>query len=303
MPRILIVDDSAGDLQMIDGILKEVADFELDFATDGDVALEIIDQANPDIVVTDLVMPRLDGLELVKAVRQHYAAIPVVLMTSKGSAKIAADALAAGAASYVPKSELLTNLTDTIRNVLAVSAHIRGHNRLMESLTRRRVVFELPNCSTHIASLVGYFQDQVHYLGLCDDESERIRFGVALEEALSNAMYHGNLEADSGLRERDPAAFDRLIQQRRREVPYCERRILVEANLDTDQAVVVIRDQGPGFNPNSLPDPTDPDNLDRVGGRGVLLMRTFMDDVQFSDRGNQVTLIKRRKNGQPAASS
>ena len=51
-----------------------------------------------------------------------------------------------------------------------------------------------------------------------------------------------------------------------------------------------VRDEGPGFDPASLPDPTDPANLDRPCGRGLLLMRTFMDNVIFNDKGNEVTL-------------
>jgi anti-sigma regulatory factor (Ser/Thr protein kinase) len=59
------------------------------------------------------------------------------------------------------------------------------------------------------------------------------------------------------------------------------------------EATFVIQDEGPGFDPASLPDPTDPENLDKVSGRGLLLMRTFMDEVSYNDRGNQVTMIKR----------
>jgi len=56
-----------------------------------------------------------------------------------------------------------------------------------------------------------------------------------------------------------------------------------------------VRDEGPGFDPASLPDPTDPANLDRPCGRGMLLMRTFMDNVIYNDRGNEVTLFKERE--------
>ncbi len=59
--------------------------------------------------------------------------------------------------------------------------------------------------------------------------------------------------------------------------------------------MVIIRDEGKGFDPNSLPDPTDPVNLDKVSGRGLLLMRTFVDGVRFNECGNEVTLIKRRR--------
>jgi anti-sigma regulatory factor (Ser/Thr protein kinase) len=55
-----------------------------------------------------------------------------------------------------------------------------------------------------------------------------------------------------------------------------------------------MRDEGPGFDPKELPDPTDPENLLKLSGRGILLMRTFMDDVKFNDRGNEVTMVKRR---------
>jgi anti-sigma regulatory factor (Ser/Thr protein kinase) len=58
--------------------------------------------------------------------------------------------------------------------------------------------------------------------------------------------------------------------------------------------VFCIRDEGPGFDWSTLPDPRDPENLGRVGGRGLLLVRTFMDEVHFNEKGNQIILVKRR---------
>jgi CheY-like chemotaxis protein len=294
MPKILVVDDSAFDRRLVGGILEQQSDFQLDYATDGEKALACIETDKPDAVVTDLVMPHMDGFQLVQAVRSRFPAVPVILMTSQGNERIAADALAHGAASYVPKQELGADLADTIRNVLAVSSQILSHDRLMEAMTRRKAVFALPNESSLLASLVGYLQDQAGHLGLCDD-AERIRLGVALEESLSNAMYHGNLEVDSCLKERDADAFHALVNQRRSEPPFGDRRIYVDADMTPNRATVIVRDEGAGFDPNSLPDPTDPTNLDRICGRGILLIRTFMDDVQYNDKGNQVTLTKLRK--------
>ena len=57
---------------------------------------------------------------------------------------------------------------------------------------------------------------------------------------------------------------------------------------------VSIRDEGDGFDPSKLPDPTDPENLDRPCGRGVMLMRAFMDDVRYNATGNEVTLVRKR---------
>ena len=55
-----------------------------------------------------------------------------------------------------------------------------------------------------------------------------------------------------------------------------------------------IRDEGPGFNPSALPDPTDPVNVGKISGRGLLLMRTFMDAVNYNEAGNELTIRKRR---------
>ena len=76
--------------------------------------------------------------------------------------------------------------------------------------------------------------------------------------------------------------------------PWCERRIRVSVRLTKEEVEVVIRDEGPGFDPSKLPDPTDPENLDRPCGRGVMLMRAFMDDVQYNAVGNEVTLLRKR---------
>lgn len=115
--------------------------------------------------------------------------------------------------------------------------------------------------------------------------------GVALDEALINALVHGNLEISSELREHE-GAYEEQIQQRLSEPPYCHRSVFVSAEFTPVSARFVIRDEGPGFDPTQLPDPTDPENLLRPYGRGVLLMRAFMHDVAYNAQGNEVTLSR-----------
>src|SRR5207253_2156364 len=102
------------------------------------------------------------------------------------------------------------------------------------------------------------------------------------EEAILNAMYHGNLEVDSQLRQDDESRFHRLIEERRQNPHYANRRLTVRALLTPERAQFVVADEGAGFDPDTLPDPTDPANLERVGGRGLLLIRTFMNEVKFN---------------------
>jgi anti-sigma regulatory factor (Ser/Thr protein kinase) len=215
-------------------------------------------------------------------------------MTAQGSEEIAVQALKIGASSYVPKRVLGQDLFETAERVLAAAREGQSHSRLMNRMVATRASFVLENNLSLIAPVVNYLQQELTRMRLCDS-SDRLRVGIAIEEALVNAIYHGNLEVSSELREADHEAYHALAHQRLAEAPYRDRRIYVKTKCSRTELMVMVRDDGPGFDPAALPDPTDPANLEKPSGRGIMLMRTFMDEVRYNDAGNQVTLIKRRK--------
>lgn len=291
MPTALIVDDCAPDRRLAGGLLEKDSDLEVLYAADGLDALNQIRQRPPDVVISDLNMPNLDGLELVSTLKREYPAVPVVLMTAQGSEEIAVRALQEGAASYVPKRRLAAELLETVGRVLSATHAVRTHARLMRRITEYQATFELENDLELLTSLVGHLQQSLAEMDLCD-QSERIRVGVALQEALINAYFHGNLEVCSSLRESDHRAYYDLARERSHRPPYSQRRIHVTVRVSRGEVLYTIRDEGPGFDPATLPNPTDPDQLERPCGRGLLLMRTFMDEVRYSPTGNEVTMRK-----------
>ncbi len=101
--------------------------------------------------------------------------------------------------------------------------------------------------------------------------SEKDRFAVrlALEEAIVNAVKHGHRG--------DPS-----------------KQVRVRYHLEADYLLAEVEDQGPGFDPQQVPDPLDPDNLERSSGRGLLLMRHYLNWIRYNQRGNCVTLCKHR---------
>ena len=291
MPIVLVVDDSAVDRRLVGGMLSKVPHLAVQFAADGREALAFIEAEPPDLVITDLVMPELNGLDLVSAVVDRFPLIPIILMTGKGSEDIAVAALRAGAASYVPKTALNQFLVETALDILAMTQDRKTSQRLMECLGTGEFAFELSNDAELIPSLVNYVQSIARSVGLCD-ESDCVRVCIALEEALRNALFHGNLEISSEVREGDPDQYAQVLSARLASEPWKQRRLHVQVRLSRKEGTFVIRDEGPGFDPANLPDPTDPANLEKVSGRGLLLMRTFMDEVRFNASGNEVTMIK-----------
>jgi CheY-like chemotaxis protein/anti-sigma regulatory factor (Ser/Thr protein kinase) len=284
----------ASDRRLVGGLLMTDEDLSVEFAVNGRDALERIERSRPDLVVTDLMMPEMDGLELVGQIRAKYRGVPVILMTSQGSEEIAVKALQQGAASYVPKRLLDRYLVGTVQRLLASVVDANNRHRLMGCMTESESRYELESDPKLVRALLGYLQETLSHMGLFD-EMELLRIGVALEEALVNALYHGNLEVGSELRGEDDDSYRALIERRLEEEPYCLRRIHLHVKLSGYQATFVVRDEGPGFDLTKLPDPTDPDNLERASGRGVLLIRTFMDETIYNDQGNQLTMVKRTK--------
>ena len=102
------------------------------------------------------------------------------------------------------------------------------------------------------------------------DQESAFAIRLALEEALVNAHKHGN-RSDS------------------------TKTITISYQIDENRAVVRVRDDGAGFELVRIPDPTLPDRLSLPTGRGIMLMRAYLDELAYNDKGNEVQLIKEKK--------
>lgn len=290
MPTVLIVDDTAVDRRLAGGLLENSPNLDVCYAQNGTEALLQIGNRLPDLVVTDLQMPDIDGLQLVTQINEKYPEVPVVLMTAHGSENIAAQALASGAASYVPKSDLAESLVETVQHILAISETDSRYRKLMGSATRTEMEFQLDNDIAVIQPLVDMIQQIVTSQKLLDPTS-RVRACVAIESALHNAMVRGNLEMS---RAEFPVASPKLVQERAASEPFSNRKVVCSFRVTPEKLEVSVRDQGPGFDLGQIPDSNDPESFRDGHGRGLVLIRAFMDQVEFDDGGREIRMIKFR---------
>ncbi|MEZ6096175.1 MAG: response regulator [Pirellulaceae bacterium] len=287
--RILVVDDSPVDRMLVSRILADEPGWLIELAINGQQALEAIRETPPDLVVTDLQMPEMDGLTLVNEIKNLFPNLPVILITAQGSEQIAADTLRGGATSYTPKSALKKDLLRSARYVLDLADHVSVKPATNRARFQQR--FVLQNDCQLVMPLIEHLQNHMPNWS----EDCRLQLGMAIGEAMVNAMHHGNLEVCSSLRtDDDDCQYYATIRTRREQKPFCDRRVNVQADFDQDEMVIRIADDGSGFNPDSVPDPTAEENLTKICGRGLVLIRSFMDEVLHNDRGNEITMIKRR---------
>jgi DNA-binding NtrC family response regulator len=141
MPTILIIEDEAKIRRLLELNLGEDG-FKTVSAGDAETGLKMLASEAIDLVITDLKLPGMSGLDLLQAVKQQDAALPVVVMTAFGSVETAVDAMKAGASDYVLKPFSLTEMRMVVRKELDVS-RLREENRsLREALGEK---YSLPN--------------------------------------------------------------------------------------------------------------------------------------------------------------
>lgn len=173
----------------------------------------------------------------------------------------------------LPARRTIANLHDIIEKTLSFKLKRIDTEQKGVGL-REKVDLELPSDLTLMNSVLGYLLDRVAKLGLI--QMEQSNLFVALDEAFVNAVKHGNRN--------DPSKLLR-----------------VTAELSVHEAIFTIEDEGDGFDVREIPDPRDPANLFKSSGRGVLLIYNIMDEVEYSERGTRLKMVKRPEPGAPAS--
>ncbi len=131
---------------------------------------------------------------------------------------------------------------------------------------REKIEFEFPSTIKLMHSILEYLTKRVEKVGIIDSESSNLF--IALDEAFVNAVKHGN-------------KFD------------ANKIVKISAEVSPKEARFTIEDEGEGFNISEIPDPTNPENLFKTSGRGVLIIHNIMDEVSYNESGNRITMVKK----------
>lgn len=122
---------------------------------------------------------------------------------------------------------------------------------------------------------------------------EKVRVG--LSEMLTNAIEHGNMgiTGDDKLEATESGTYYDLVNKKLADDAIMSKRVTFAYSIDKEGIEMEIEDEGKGFNVETLPDPTDPESLLKLHGRGILITRMYFDEVLYNDKGNKVSLSKR----------
>lgn len=291
---ILLVDDEALVRDELGGLLEDEG-YEVCCGSDGEEALELFRRRRPDMVITDVRMPRRDGLSVAMVIRREAPLVPVTVITGHGSESMAIEALRAGATDFLGKPVRLEDLDAALgrmRAALEVAHQVRkplpSSIHLVEHLWTYQLENDIAAVGPFVDSLLQQIASNLPLQILAD-------LNIAIRELILNGIEHGNLgisyEAKTAALEE--GTLHTALSARASQMPYLGRRVTVTARQSEEEIKVRIADQGEGFDWNALPDPTATANLLSDHGRGILLASTAVDSLTYNEQGNEVTIIKR----------
>jgi len=272
--RILVVDDDP-DIHVLLASILSKAGYRVDSASDGREGLARLDGSAYDLVLTDVRMPGLDGLELLHKIRERSPATPVIVMTAMNTPDSVVRSIREKAFTYFSKPFSETAVLDIVANAL----ESQGAQDDIEVLSARPnwVALRL-RCKLRTAERLVQFMRELR-AGLTPEQQEDIAMGF--RELLMNAIEHGGHS--------DP-----------------EKKVEVAYIRIKEAILYYIRDPGQGFSFDCLPHaavsatPDDPfSHLEvrseagmRPGGFGIFMTREVADELIYSEKGNEVLLVK-----------
>jgi DNA-binding response OmpR family regulator len=262
--NVLVVDDDRDVLSTLSEILSELR-LNPVTAADGAEAIEKIKTRKIDLIITDLMMPNVDGLELIQKTRQLNVNIPIAVISGHGEVKNVVNALSRGAYNFITKPFTIKEIENVVKRGLRLREFSLGTHRLLEGI-RNTTEMEIPSYPHLLPSAALYIVRECQWRGI-EDEAVLSNISICIDELLNNALIHGN-DLDE------------------------TKKILVKMHFEHEKITLHIEDEGEGFEFKNLLDEFSENAETLPTKRGLFIVNYLMDELSFNEKGNRVTMVK-----------
>lgn len=291
MKSILVIDDEKSIRDMLRAGLTQYG-YNFYDAADGKSGVEVYKRTRPDIVLTDVKMPEMSGLELTRALKKIEYDTDIVIMTGFGSEELVIEALRSGASNYIKKPISFNELFNILDGII-----LNRERRRKSEVVRDVVVFEKKKLAidNEISRIWGIINQILFNVPSEVEDSILEGMRLGLYEIILNAIEHGNLgisfeEKSEAIQEND---YLTLLDSRSSQADRKQKRVFIDSTIDHLMLSVEITDQGEGFDFHEFADPEGREEILRAHGRGIFLASLYFDSIEYVEPGNTVTVSKR----------
>ncbi len=265
--RILVVDDEADVRETLSDMIQGMG-YQVVVAEDGTEALERTKTEKVDLIITDLSMPRMSGLELIVQSKRINPNIPIAVISAYGSVENTTYALTRGAFNFIAKPFKMSQIKELIRKGRQLRELSVETDALMEWVqSQTEMVF--PGHPGSFPSAILFAVKECQWRGI-EDETRLENVASCLDELLSNAFIHGNRQDK-------------------------DKRIKVKMIFDVAKVVLSVEDEGEGFDGENYLREMRRQQATIPEKRGLFIVDLLMDELRFSERGNEVNAVMYRQ--------
>lgn len=295
--HLLVVEDDDAVRDVIVRQIERKVNYRVSSTANAMEALELLKSDPPDVALIDIRLPDMSGIELLQRMKRVRPEVRSIMMSGLADMQDTIKALRCGAVDFFQKPLKIEDVIVSIENAMEALKNGRAGKSVQSFLAEELKTYAIPNDVALIPQLTAELSRALeNEPGFCPDEVEGIR--TSIHEMLLNAIEHGNLAItyeDKTKLMQSVHGLRREMEARALDPRYRDRRVTIFYENTPKAFLIRIADEGEGFDHSALPDPTQMGEIPH--GRGILISRVFMDEVRYNETGNEVTLVKLKKNG------
>ncbi|WCL48779.1 ATP-binding response regulator [Leptospira sp. GIMC2001] len=288
--RILFVDDEPSIRELFQITLG--SEYELELAEDGIQALSLAKNSKFDLIITDISLPKMSGVEFIRRLRADSIFTPFIIITGDSNIELAIDTFRMGAVDFFLKPFRIESLRIVLERFKSLHLEpkdvFRAGDLVHESDTS---VYVLAPKIRKINYFVNIITDRMRSLSNIQ-EDDILALKVTLYELISNAIEHGTAGIDYNQKKKfleDSGDYFNLVEKKCDET---DKKITINTSYNYNKIQVEIIDEGNGFNPSSIPDPLKNPTANLYSGRGIFLTKLNVDEIEYNDIGNSVRIVR-----------
>ncbi|TGL39054.1 ATP-binding protein [Leptospira perdikensis] len=288
--KILFVDDEDTIRELFWEYFKD--EFNVTLASDGQEALTISNQNTFDLIISDISLPKLNGIQFIQKLRADGNQTPFLVITGDSDIQIAIDVFRMGAVDFFLKPFRMEALRSRIKKFENADVDLTllfNSGEIIQFSADRKIKIrpQIKKLNSYIAFIVKEILNSP-----IATQEDLISIKIVLYELLANAIEHGvagvSYEEKQACLEANEDYF-KLVDARCAEN---NSAVFIEISMDDVGITVVIRDEGNGFAVSQIPNPVVNPAANLVSGRGIFLAKMNIDSIVYNEKGNEVRFFK-----------
>ncbi len=295
MANILVADDNEIKSEYVSKILKEEG-HSIFVAEHSDQVFTILEKNEISMIIMSVELPGLSSKDFLEEIFKSDFSLPLIVMGDELQIEVIEMFLKEGAQNFLLKPINKETLLRAAKQSFEFLAMQKDFIEIVKSINKEHISFEIRTKDLNTKALIQILTRNLIPFGICLNENIQRQIRIAVDEAITNAIDYGNLELAEFSRDtmtsEGISEFAAEKNKRLKDPRFCNRLIKIDYQFRDKYVQYEITNEGKGFNVNKTITKVKKQGIFRMHGKGLILIKSFMDDVSWSHKGRTIRMKK-----------